>query len=94
MLSCLDTHFMAEMIRLSGTATFSSRTTVVIPKLDGDPRGPGRSFWVTSMRITFPLLSPHANVDMAEGWMSKYIYMAMSNAPVSASKAFHGAQEQ
>jgi len=94
MSPCLDTHFMAEMIRLSGTAAFSSRTTVVIPKLNGDPRGPKRSFWVTSMRITFPLLSPHASVDMAEGWTLKHVYMALSHVPVSVSKAFHGVQVQ
>ena len=94
MSPCLDIHFMAAMVRLSGVAAFSSRITVVISRLDGDPRGAKGRLWVTSMRITFPLLSPHASVDTAGGWMLKHIYVVTPNAPVLALEAFHGAQVQ
>jgi len=59
-----------------------------------DLGGAKGSFLVISMRITFPLLDPHADVDMAEGRVLKHIYVAMSNVPVSTSEAFHGAQVQ
>ena len=70
-----------------------SRIGAVISRPDGDPRGI-KSFWATLMRVTFPLLSQHVGVDMAEGWTLKHICVAMFNVPVSASEAFHGAQAQ
>ena len=94
MLPCFDTHLMAVMIRLSGVATFSSRIAVVILRLDGDPGGANRNFWVTSMRTTFPLLSPHASTAVAEGWTLIHICVAMFNTPASASETSHGAQAQ
>jgi len=63
--SCLDTHLMAVMIRLSAIAAFSFRIAIATSRPKGDPGGAKRSFWVTSTRIISPLLSPHASFDAA-----------------------------